>query len=128
MSDLERKIGDAIADGKMSTSDADAVRDFARFLRECGPPHTRDPKQVEAFRRWLPWAIGEGEPPEEQPVSDPVLRTPDEWSRITGWRVLDPDGWRGRDGRPWTDPISVDEWNERLAESTAGRIGLADPS
>jgi hypothetical protein len=47
------------------------------------------------------------------------LRTPDEWSRIQGVLVLDPDGWR-EDGKPWTEPITEDEFAKRLAISTVG--------
>jgi hypothetical protein len=46
------------------------------------------------------------------------LRTPDEWCRIQGVQVLDPDGWRGRNGRPWMDPISLAEFQERLVTCT----------
>jgi hypothetical protein len=54
-----------------------------------------------------------------------VLKTPEEWlAEIRpGVRVLDPDGWRGRDGRPWTDPISRAEFTRRLVLST--QIGPA---
>jgi hypothetical protein len=60
-----------------------------------------------------------------------VRRTPEEWCARLGWRILDPDGWRGRQGRPWADPISRDEFERRAAEST-GEHGFAaaerDPS
>lgn len=46
------------------------------------------------------------------------LKTPDEWSRLEGVEVMDPDGWRGRNGRPWTDPITLAEFKNRLITST----------
>ena len=45
-------------------------------------------------------------------VSD--LRTPDEWCAAYGIQIMDPDGWRGSKGRPWTDPIDVVEFQRRL--------------
>jgi hypothetical protein len=33
-------------------------------------------------------------------------------------RVVDPDGWRGVNGRPWEDRITADEFRERAALST----------
>jgi len=50
--------------------------------------------------------------------TNPDLKTPDEWCGIQGVQILDPDGWRGRHGRPWTDPISLAEFRERLATCT----------
>jgi hypothetical protein len=47
-----------------------------------------------------------------------VLKTPDDWCRTQGVQVLDPDGWRGRNGRPWEDPISLAEFQERLVTCT----------
>ena len=38
MSDIETVVGDALADGKITDGDADAVREFADFLRHAGPP------------------------------------------------------------------------------------------
>jgi hypothetical protein len=51
-------------------------------------------------------------------VEQHPLRTPEEWSRLLGWRVLDPDGWRGRDGRPWGDSIDQAEFERRAFVST----------
>lgn len=36
--DLERMLCDKVADGRLSTEDADTAREFAAFLREAGPP------------------------------------------------------------------------------------------
>ncbi|MFC5268438.1 hypothetical protein ACFPJ1_40570 [Kribbella qitaiheensis] len=47
-----------------------------------------------------------------------VLKTAEEWCQIEGVQILDADGWRGRDGRDWTDPISLAEFQERLATCT----------
>lgn len=38
MSDTEKVLGDALADGKITDDDADAVRQFAEFLQAAGPP------------------------------------------------------------------------------------------
>lgn len=59
-------------------------------------------------------------------MSDPVLRTPDEWLALKHprLRVHDPDGWRGEAGRPWTDAISEDEFDSRLVSCTiSGQFG-----
>jgi hypothetical protein len=59
---------------------------------------------------------------EPQAVADaPVLRTPAEWSALTGVTVMDPDGWRGTrilPAKSWEEPIGRDEWEQRLAVST----------
>ena len=57
---------------------------------------------------------------------DPVLRTPDEWLALKhpNLTVMDPDGWRGQNGRPWTDPISEAEFNRRLPYCTVGGTGI----
>jgi hypothetical protein len=34
----EQELTDLLADGKITDDDADAVRDFAEFLRHAGPP------------------------------------------------------------------------------------------
>lgn len=47
-----------------------------------------------------------------------MKKTPDDWCKIKGIEVLDPDGWRGEDGRPWADPISEDEFALRMGTST----------
>lgn len=51
-------------------------------------------------------------------TDDGSLFTPDEWCRITGTRILDPDGWRGRNGRPWDEPITLTEFRERAGRCT----------
>lgn len=53
------------------------------------------------------------------------LKTPDEWCRIEGVEVMDPDGWRGRDGRPWTDPITLAEFKNRLIICTMRHVTRA---
>lgn len=47
-----------------------------------------------------------------------LLRTPDEWCRLEGVEILDADGWRGRNGRPWEDPITLAEFKTRLVVCT----------
>lgn len=49
---------------------------------------------------------------------DEVLRRPDEWCRLKGVYVLDPDGWRD-DGAPsWIEPITEAEFDRRLSICT----------
>ena len=47
-----------------------------------------------------------------------ALRTPTDWCMTLGVRILDPDGWRGAGGRPWKDPITEDEFRDRLRVCT----------
>jgi hypothetical protein len=47
-------------------------------------------------------------------------RTPDEWCVEFNVMILDPDGWRGADDPPFTQPISRREFQRRLAMSTIG--------
>lgn len=54
------------------------------------------------------------------------LKTPEEWCRIEGVQILDADGWRGRDGRDWNDPISLAEFQERLVICTQRSIPLQE--
>jgi hypothetical protein len=54
-------------------------------------------------------------------MSAPELRTPAEWSVLDGVTVMDPDGWRGSRTLPaksWDEPISREEWQDRLEVST----------
>lgn len=50
-------------------------------------------------------------------MGDTILKKPEEWGKILGWRVLDPDGWR-KDDKPWEEPITENEYMERLFWST----------
>jgi hypothetical protein len=43
-----------------------------------------------------------------------TLRTPDEWANDLGIHILDPDGWRGPNGRNFSDPIAADEFDRRV--------------
>ncbi len=45
------------------------------------------------------------------------IRTPDEWQKLTGITILDPDGWRA-DGFDFNKPISEADWNRRMLQST----------
>lgn len=46
-----------------------------------------------------------------------ILKTPKEWQEETGITILDPDGWR-KDKKSFDEPISEDDWNERMKWST----------
>jgi hypothetical protein len=50
------------------------------------------------------------------------LKTPDEWCKLLGYEVMDPDGWRGSNGRPWMDPISQAEFEARIVTCTLRRV------
>lgn len=45
-------------------------------------------------------------------------RTPEQWCAVAGVTIVDPDGWRGPAGRPWTDRITRGEFDRRAALST----------
>ncbi len=47
----------------------------------------------------------------------PELRRPVDWQHEFDYVVLDPDGWR-RDGKSWDEPITRDEYSQRLMWST----------
>ena len=47
-----------------------------------------------------------------------VLQKPSEWAKKLGIVILDPDGWRGKDGRDFEDPISEAEFERRKVIST----------
>lgn len=54
-------------------------------------------------------------------------RTPDEWCKIRGIKILDPDGWRGPNDPSWDTPIDWMEFSERASRSTTTHIHrLAD--
>ncbi|WKW85523.1 hypothetical protein SEA_REYNAULD_71 [Rhodococcus phage Reynauld] len=46
------------------------------------------------------------------------LKTPEQWCELLGKKIIDPDGWRGADGRPWTDPVDYAEFQRRANRST----------
>lgn len=53
---IERLVGDALADGKMTDGDAEAVLEFAQFLRDAGPPRHPDdhaPGCRSPLDRWI---------------------------------------------------------------------------
>jgi hypothetical protein len=53
----------------------------------------------------------------EQLVTE-ELRYPDEWEELTAIHVLDPDGWRGANGKDWYIPITREEFHRRALYST----------
>lgn len=46
------------------------------------------------------------------------LKLPNAWEDQFGVIVLDPDGWRGANGKSWDEPITSDEFWHRMAQST----------
>lgn len=51
-------------------------------------------------------------------VFEAELHTPSEWEVYDAIEVKDPDGWRMGDAPSWDTPISYDEWQDRVFEST----------
>ena len=45
------------------------------------------------------------------------VKTPEEWQDELDVIILDPDGWR-EDDTPWTKPITREEFETRLVNST----------
>jgi hypothetical protein len=45
-------------------------------------------------------------------------KLPAEWQEQAGFRVADPDGWRGEDAKPWSEPITWEEFTKRAMRST----------
>jgi hypothetical protein len=98
-----------IDDGVSWFDDEDNARDFAESN---GWPVVRQ-QRIYWSGQW-----------EEAPAAG--LKTPSEWQcEIPDVRIMDPDGWRGSDGRPWTDPISREEYLSRRDRCTvSGPTGL----
>ncbi|MFG3715831.1 hypothetical protein [Micromonospora sp. NPDC047730] len=80
----------------------------------------RSPEEVAATRAAFGSAYLLVEP------TRPDLRTPDEWSEVTGLVVLDPDGWRA-DGRPWSAPLTRADFLKRAMRSTLAKAPAVDP-
>lgn len=51
-------------------------------------------------------------------VVEDVLHTPDEWCEILSAEIADPDGWRSPNYKDWDEPITKDEFDERLLKCT----------
>lgn len=58
---------------------------------------------------------------EKMPATDEV-HTPEEWCTQLGWRIIDPAGWRGLDGRDMADKIGKDEFISRAMASTVEKL------
>lgn len=100
MADLDQMITDAIADGSMTTGDANEIHAFAEFLRQTpeaavrtalthrervGPRCFPTRKEFETWRtRWLPYLVGLADgpcTPEEYAEHLPALK---EFNRAHG--------------------------------------------
>jgi hypothetical protein len=46
-----------------------------------------------------------------------------EWATIAGTTIIDPDGWRKKDGVTLDTPIDIIDFASRLSESTICPIG-----
>lgn len=57
-------------------------------------------------------------------AKEPALKTPKEWGEILGWVVMDPDGWR-HDGKSFDEPITEEEYTERMWISTVMKVKSA---
>lgn len=90
----------------MTTTDTilDAIGDYSASPDAVRCNHGRPVLSV----RLVPGAV----------VDDETELTPAEWCRVTGVRILDPDGWRGDGGRDWAEPVTLIEFQERAGRST----------
>lgn len=74
---------------------------------------------IEAAARDIAELLGVPECEIDDEADEPAtLRTPEEWltqPEFAGTEILDHDGWRDR---PWTDPITRDEFRRRLYQCT----------
>ena len=50
-------------------------------------------------------------------------RTPSEWERLTGIRIIGRNGWRHPTFKDWDEPIDRDEWERRMIVSTCEPCG-----
>jgi hypothetical protein len=66
--DVDRKLGDLLADGRIAEDDAQAVRDFRRFLAAKVTMHPQTAEEKALRKAWLPYLLGEGDPPPETPA------------------------------------------------------------
>jgi len=53
-----------------------------------------------------------------------MKRKPCEWEKIDGIKIIDPDGWRGINGKSFEEPITRAEWEERKNESTINLLAF----
>lgn len=58
-------------------------------------------------------------------MDEVTLKTAYEWADLLGYRIYDPDGWRGKNGRPLTDLIDREEFDQRIVLCT---ISLTAPN
>lgn len=80
-----------------------------------GKPHVHD---VMGTRREA-WAVTV--PDVSKPLCECTnsdLRTPEEWCKVFRVEIMDPDGWRSEGDPKWTDPISAEEFKQRMWIST----------
>ncbi len=49
------------------------------------------------------------------------LKKPVEWQVEFGLVIVDADGWRGKDGKSFDEPISREEFQKRMMISTVKR-------
>lgn len=50
MSDFDKQLADAVADGRMTPGDAEVVHEFGEFLSKVGSPQDKSPEAVERRR------------------------------------------------------------------------------
>jgi hypothetical protein len=111
------RVGDLVRitgrDDEVRHADAgqDAPAEAAGSAQDAPHDHARPPVDAPAT----------GEPPEG--VASPQrgsggLRTPEQWCRVYGLHVLDPDGWRTQGAPAWGEPIGLAEFQRRASIST----------
>lgn len=55
-------------------------------------------------------------------ANQPVMKLPIEWATEHGYLIADPDGWRGENAKPFTDPIDLEEFHRRSTSCTIGPL------
>lgn len=72
MADLDQQLSDSVADGRITTGDAEQAATFREFLRET-PHRFVGRADLEAWcARWMPYLTGESDGPESQEESEGV--------------------------------------------------------
>ena len=64
---------------------------------------------------------------DENPIIHLDLRTPEQWSKVKGIHIVDPDGWREEGSPSWETPITEREYLDRAAVSSL-KMNVADQS
>jgi hypothetical protein len=105
------------------------ARNGGNLCDECGRPLTppADAPQPDAPGSTAATAPSEPSNPSsarQRPAAavEPVKLRPVDWCIRYNLCVLDSDGWRGKDGKPWAEPITLREFYDRALPSTTNGV------